>query len=395
MAIARFSLFLSTLLSFGISAQVIRQFPLTDSLEEVSGMATDGEYIWMINDSGNEPLLFEYKGDVFAGAYPIVATNTDWEALTRDVEGNLYIADIGNNANTRYERTVYFIPRAAINHQYKPIEPTVYPIYSPIAPPYRNNQLDYDWESMIWYGGKLHFFSKNRREPFDGTIIHYTSEEIYTEADTLQAVDSTNYGQLVREFFWITDATLSKNRRHLFLLSSDKIIAYLDFPGSRFFEGYQTTIPLGTITQKESITALNDTILLVADEKNLLLNALGGQSIYVINIASELDDYLKKRKYEVQVEEKIIDSTLTLHLNPLVTGSLILEIFDENGKVIHAANYGELTANSDSVVEIDFSDFPVGMYIVNARIGRMPHGFFISKRGKWKPEESDASVEGE
>ncbi|KAB2809759.1 T9SS type A sorting domain-containing protein [Phaeocystidibacter luteus] len=380
MAIVRFFIFLN-LISACAFGQVIQTTPLTDSLEEVSGMVSKGDYIWMINDSGNEPFLYEYKGVHYQGAYYIEAQNRDWEAMTVDPVGNIYIGDIGNNANDRRERRIYRIRYADLDHSFDTIRPELREYYTPTAPPFAEGKRDYDWESLIWYAGQFHVFSKNRREPFDGNLVHFAASARFNQPDTFQIQDSTKLGAIVRELYWITDATLSEDRRHLFLLSSDKVIAYFDFPEDRFFEGYKVIMPLGSLSQHEAITAWNDTLLLIADEQT----PLGGRNLKVFDYSDELEDYEEERRKEVSLDTKRIDSTITITVEPIVTTKVVLEIYNDGGLLVKDILLGEAPADSVSTFTVNLKELPVGMYILNVLCGRVPHGFFAIRPGVYDP----------
>jgi hypothetical protein len=78
-------------------------------LNEISGLAIYNDSILMaINDSGNQPELFFLKtnGKILKKTH-ILSTNSDWEDLTTDSYGNLYIGDVGNNSNDR--KDLHFI----------------------------------------------------------------------------------------------------------------------------------------------------------------------------------------------------------------------------------------------------------------------------------------------
>ena len=79
-------------------------------LAELSGVAAagPGQY-WGVNDSGHLPALFRFNeaGEVLEQIKIEHARNIDWEAMARDSAGNLYIADIGDNARRREAYTIY------------------------------------------------------------------------------------------------------------------------------------------------------------------------------------------------------------------------------------------------------------------------------------------------
>jgi len=67
---------------------------------------------WTHNDSGDRPRLFAVSREGRSiGAVEIVnARNVDWEDITIDEVGFLYLCDIGNNQNRRTDLVVYRIP---------------------------------------------------------------------------------------------------------------------------------------------------------------------------------------------------------------------------------------------------------------------------------------------
>lgn len=83
-------------------------------VKESSGLTASRKHpgvYWTHNDSGNGPYLFaitrEGKG---LAEFPVGgARNNDWEAITTDDQGSLYVADIGNNDLKRDRVLVYRI----------------------------------------------------------------------------------------------------------------------------------------------------------------------------------------------------------------------------------------------------------------------------------------------
>ena len=84
-------------------------------LSEVSGVQTiqNSDLIWMINDGGNPHRLYgvSRKGKI-EKEFIINAKNEDWEDLTSDHEGNLYIGDFGNNNSNRKDLVILKIKHA-------------------------------------------------------------------------------------------------------------------------------------------------------------------------------------------------------------------------------------------------------------------------------------------
>ena len=82
---------------------------LPELLEEVSGIqySQNEDAFWMLNDSGNSPSLYlvSEQGELLR-VLQINAQNTDWEDITQDQQGNIYIGNFGNNANKRKDLVI-------------------------------------------------------------------------------------------------------------------------------------------------------------------------------------------------------------------------------------------------------------------------------------------------
>lgn len=85
----------------------------SQELVELSGVAPagPGQY-WGVNDSGHPPVLFRFdeRGQILEKVPIPGAQNADWEALTDDATGNIYVADVGDNARRRGKYTIYVLP---------------------------------------------------------------------------------------------------------------------------------------------------------------------------------------------------------------------------------------------------------------------------------------------
>lgn len=79
----------------------IEIYNLPNILEETSGLAILNDTLWTINDSGNEAAIYAIspKGKLIEKR-GINKKNIDWEDMTI-VNGNMIVADMGNNFGTR------------------------------------------------------------------------------------------------------------------------------------------------------------------------------------------------------------------------------------------------------------------------------------------------------
>lgn len=155
-------LLLALIAPFDLQAQHLRRRTrLPDNLKEISGMTRlpNGD-LWMLNDGGNTPHLFRFDpatGSI-AESLTLPGPNRDWEDLSSDPDGNLYIGDFGNNLNNRRDLCVFV---------YQPTTGAFdsilfsYPDQRAF-PPVDKKDWNFDCEAMVFYGDSLHLFSKNR-----------------------------------------------------------------------------------------------------------------------------------------------------------------------------------------------------------------------------------------
>ncbi len=155
-----------TLRNFSLIAQV--RIKLPDILNENSGLVylKDGSCIW-INDSGNRSALYQtnLKGSLIK-SYEVPCPNIDWEDLTIDHGGNLYIGDFGDNNGERGNYKIYMVSPEKV-------------LYDSIRYRYQNlnsfaEKLSYNAESLVWIKGKLHIFTKGSVNKGDYLCRHYT-----------------------------------------------------------------------------------------------------------------------------------------------------------------------------------------------------------------------------
>ena len=95
-------------------------------ISESSGLVASKRFrgtYWTHNDSGHKPKLFAInrEGESLA-EFPVVgASIKDWEDIDVDGGGNLYIADIGNNAKDRDHLAVYRVREPNPNRPGTPV----------------------------------------------------------------------------------------------------------------------------------------------------------------------------------------------------------------------------------------------------------------------------------
>ena len=91
--------------------QTLGQLP--DEVFETSGLIYFNESLVTLNDSGNEPILYELDTLNISIKRRITISNIDnidWEAITQDEEF-IYIGDFGNNIGTRVDLAIHRISK--------------------------------------------------------------------------------------------------------------------------------------------------------------------------------------------------------------------------------------------------------------------------------------------
>lgn len=154
------------------------------ALAEVSGILASRRrpgVFWVLNDSGDRSRLFaiDRQGTLLSEVRVTGAKNVDWEDLTTDADGYLYIGDFGNNDNNRKDLTIYVIeepdPRDPADSVVTVLRriPFFFPEQHRFPDP---ENMNYDCEAVFSDNGKLFVLTKHRsdsrttlyRIPLDG-----------------------------------------------------------------------------------------------------------------------------------------------------------------------------------------------------------------------------------
>lgn len=256
--------------------KVPRHIVLPVAIREVSGMVRTPEGpVWLLNDSHNAPELFRFDpvdGKLLETRL-LPVPNRDWEDLTRDSAGYLYIGDFGNNRNARRDLCVF---------RYHPVTGALdsitfrYPDQD-AYPPDDERAWNFNCEAMVVFHDTLHIFSKN---VFKGNFVtkHYT---LPTRPGQYMAVLRDS---LVLKNRVVTGAALSPDGRTFAITSYiigkklgfipyTKATAYFftDFPDSHFLRGRRSArrLPKCLIARQfESIVWWDNTHWLVANEQH-------------------------------------------------------------------------------------------------------------------------------
>ena len=155
-----FFLFTSNII---FSQLVVEDINLSKKLDETSGLEIINKQLVTINDSGNDPLLFyiNESGNILDERKLNCCKNNDWESLAADSD-YVYIADFGNNYDTRKNLSIIKIPIDKSSNENPELINFLYPEQKKFKRIYRRSE--YDAEALISFGDILLIFTKNKRK---------------------------------------------------------------------------------------------------------------------------------------------------------------------------------------------------------------------------------------
>ncbi|MES2747760.1 MAG: hypothetical protein V4648_05245 [Bacteroidota bacterium] len=238
-------------------------------LKENSGIVLgDASHFWTINDSGNanEVYQIDTNGTITNTIEITNLENNDWEDITKDDEGALYIGDFGNNDNTRNDLGIYKIAKTDLTKTaVTSVQKTtfVYPEQESFPPKKKN--LLYDCEAFFELDGHFYLFTKNRSKGFDGTTLLYKipNREGHFNAQLLGSYKTCDDYATCS----ITSAAISPNKKQIVLLSHSKLWLIENFKDDDFLNGTITELPLNHNSQKEGICFKDNDKLIITDER--------------------------------------------------------------------------------------------------------------------------------
>ncbi|MFS4494292.1 hypothetical protein [Maribacter sp. 2308TA10-17] len=242
---------------------------LPKKLKENSGIVsyTEGT-AWFIEDNGNSDNIYktDFKGNIIQQFDLKNGKNGDWEDLTKDKKGNLYIGDFGNNANDRKDLVIYKLPNPELEKGDKISAEKItfsYPEQKDFPP--RREGLFFDAEAFFHFDEHLYIFTKNRANPFTGET------SIYKIQDKKGAYAAEFLGKIKLCTDWntckVTSADISPNGKKIVLLGYGKLWVLSNFNGSDTSKIIIDEIDLRIRTQLESVCFINDKTLLLSDEE--------------------------------------------------------------------------------------------------------------------------------
>jgi len=231
------------------------------------------DVLWTHNDSGDIARIFatdmegnilipEWYKDEYIGLTIPDAVNIDWEDITTDDQGHLYIAACGNNGNARRDLAIYQIrepnPRAQISTRSFKTFHFAWPDQKAFPPKARN----FDCEAIFYAHDKIYALSKHRSDTF-------TKLYRFDSLDT----DKVNIPTLLDRFDiggQVTAADTTEDGRKLAVLTYNALWVFttLEYNSDDYFNGMTYWLPLGANSKQcEAVTFIDDDTLIVTNEQ--------------------------------------------------------------------------------------------------------------------------------
>jgi hypothetical protein len=258
-------------------------YSLPKKLKEVSGITyfPTNNLLWTLEDSGNANSIYglNSNGEIVKNITIENTENIDWEDISKDKEGNLYIGDFGNNDNVRQDLCIYKIDKNSLDSESTtPVYKIsfAYPEQKDFPP--KKTAMFYDVEGFFEFKNNFYLFTKNRSKGFDGTSYLYKVPNAagFHQAEFMGEFKTcADYNHCA-----ITSASISPDESKVVVLTHDKIWIFENFTGDSFLKGVKTELYLNHFSQKEAICFKDNETLIIADEKT---KKIGGK-VYEVSL---------------------------------------------------------------------------------------------------------------
>ena len=248
-------------------------------ISESSGLIayTDSTFL-TLNDSGGEPVVYEFSmtGRLISETTFLAISNYDWEEITMDSLGFVYIGDIGNNLNVRNNLTIYKFHKQFIGQKDVQVETIDFYYPEQYSFPPDDTEMVYDAEAFLIWNDEIIVFTKCRTKPFYGQTRLYKIPNIPGRHEAIW-INSVVMGTRS----WLNHAVTGITRYK----QGIAILTYSDWYELPQFDPYNKFwTPSNVIKhklpffkQREAITQGFDELIYITDERHVIL---GGGNLY-------------------------------------------------------------------------------------------------------------------
>ncbi|MEN8839337.1 MAG: T9SS type A sorting domain-containing protein [Flavobacteriales bacterium] len=338
---------LTSFVLIGQNLRNISTFPAY--LNENSGIITQGKNsAWIHNDSGDGPIIYKIdsNGTLLDSLTLSGVTAIDFEDITQDIFGNVYIGDIGNNNHNRTNLVVYKIPNPstiigntvipeAINFSYS--DQTQFP------DPNQNS----DCEALFHHNNHLFLISKN------------WGSSGFSKLYQLPDSGGNHIAQLIDSFVspMVTAADFHSSGK-LAVLSMDRVTIFDQFTGIDFFGGRTSTFYF-SLTQKEGVSFVNSNSLYITQEHHRFFP---GAKLYELEFSPYLSLDKKDINFEFNLSPNPASDFISLNYPKESLHPLTYSIYNTEGKLQHSG-----IISSDLERKIEVSQLKTGLYFLTIK----------------------------
>ena len=222
---------------------------------------------WTLSDSGNkiEIIPMRRDGSLAWGTKGVTITgakNYDWEALTGDADGNMVVADVGNNISNRRQLNLYLFKEPSAQNP-EVTEVKTIPFIWPDQKEFPDPDLKHDCESIFKIRGNIYFLTKHRRDTFT-ELWRIDIPKSNAQANLTKVAQFDAKGM-------VTDASVSPDGKSLAILTYRAVwVITLPVAGENIFNGPMLYAPLSPPVlswQIEGCAWLDAQTLLVGSEQ--------------------------------------------------------------------------------------------------------------------------------
>ena len=232
-----------------VIAEIDNDIEESSALEFVIG----SDLLWTIEDAGNKNYLYglNNKGKIKKKIKITNSKNIDWEDLTSDNSGNIYIGDFGNNSKNRKKFTIYKVKIDTL----KTKKATAEKIHFTTPKDLKSE----DYESFFLLNNSFYIFSKNQKKSF---LL-----KVPNKIGSHKAKLVTKF-KLDGKQTKITSAAISPDKETIVLLNHDKLWKITNFDSENFFKGDIERLDFNHSSQKEGVCFKDDNTVYISDERS-------------------------------------------------------------------------------------------------------------------------------
>ncbi len=259
-------------------------------MRESSGIVTTGkEGFWTINDGTNGARLHaaDTSGNVYRTINLTNASNYDWEDMTTDPDGNMYIADTGDK-NAAYspsqaydDLSIYKIPNPDY-HCDNNVTAEIIHLRFP-----DNSGVD-NAESIFYHENYLYIVTKSddtsgpnagKAELYRVSANPNTLQQQYV-AEYITEMDISPPG-VALDYYQVSAAELSPDGKLLVMVGETRLWIIQNFTEGVFFDGQVSTFDFSKRLQRESVDFVGNREIYITDEDEQVASAEDGTLAYL------------------------------------------------------------------------------------------------------------------